>query len=174
MTVAPIRTVVEKLVSGGQSGADRAALDVALELGLDCGGWVPRGRLAEDGAIPERYPNLVETESRDPAVRTERNVRDSDATVIVSLGALHGGSALTRDVAARLPRRLLHIDLACASIDAAAARVRSWLADVRPRTLNVAGPRASEDPRIFEDVRQILCLALATQAIAEEPAGDRQ
>jgi hypothetical protein len=75
---------VEKIVSGGQTGADQAALDVALERGLQVGGWVPKGRLAEDGPIPERYSGLVETQSSDPAVRTSLNLRDSDATLIVS------------------------------------------------------------------------------------------
>src|SRR5262245_24993140 len=71
-----------KIISGGQTGADRAALDFALERGLDCGGSVPRGRLAEDGPIPARYPGLVETETTNPAERTRQNVRAADATLI--------------------------------------------------------------------------------------------
>jgi len=81
---------LERIISGGQTGADRAALDVALERGLEVGGWVPYGRVAEDGRIPDGYPGLVETDSRDPAVRTMRNVRDLDATLIVSHGPLTG------------------------------------------------------------------------------------
>ncbi len=81
---------VERIVAGGQTGADRAALDVALEYGLTVGGWVPHGRLAEDGRIPARYPGLVETDSPDGAERTRWNVRDSDATLIVSRGPLVG------------------------------------------------------------------------------------
>ena len=87
--------MVTKIVSGGQTGADRAALDAALEVGFATGGWIPRGRRAEDGAVPERYGNLVETESDAYEPRTELNVRDSDATVIFSFGPAFGGSALT-------------------------------------------------------------------------------
>ena len=80
---------------------DRAALDVALELGMPCGGWCPAGRWAEDGAIDPRYP-LVETPSADPAARTEWNVRDSDATLLLTTGDESPGTALTRDIARRL------------------------------------------------------------------------
>ena len=85
--------MIDKIVSGGQTGADRAALDVALELGLSTGGWIPRGRRAEDGAIPERYEELVESDSESYERRTELNVRDSDATVVFSFGPPTGGSA---------------------------------------------------------------------------------
>lgn len=148
------------IVSGGQTGADRAALDAALELGLATGGWVPRGRRAEDGRIPARYPGLVETASSDPAVRTARNVRDADATLLVSHGPLRGGSALTRERARALGRPWLHLDLADAPPDEAAARLRAWLDATRPRVLDVAGPRASEDPSIYGAVRALLRGAL--------------
>lgn len=150
----------EKIVSGGQTGADRAALDVALANGLRVGGWVPRGRLAEDGPIPKRYPGLVETESADPAVRTARNVRDSDATLILSHGPLCGGSLLTHQEATRRGKPVLHLDLDEVAPAVAAARVRSWLATVRPGTLNVAGPRASKDPRIAAATEAVLGAAL--------------
>ena len=90
------------IVSGGQTGVDRAAWAAAIELGLPIGGWVPKGRLAEDGEIPARYAGLREAESAEPAVRTALNVRDSDATLIFSHGPLTGGSRLTFDTAARL------------------------------------------------------------------------
>src|SRR5262249_22632802 len=140
--------MLEKIVSGGQTGADRAALDVALASGLEVGGWVPRGRLAEDGRIPDRYPGLVETDSADPSVRTAATVRDSDATLILSHGPLAGGSRLAQREAEQSAKPLLHLDLDRVSEAAAAARLRGWLAAVAPRTLNVAGPRASEDPGI--------------------------
>ena len=85
-------------MSGGQTGVDRAALDIALEGGIDCGGWCPRGRRAEDGVIPLCYP-LTECESKQYRVRTERNVLDSDATLIIKHGRLIGGSALTAQLA---------------------------------------------------------------------------
>jgi len=152
--------VVEKIVSGGQTGADRAALDVALARGLHIGGWVPKGRVAEDGAIPARYVGLVETKSADPAVRTARNVRDSDATLILSHGPLAGGSRLTLDEAARASKPRLHLDLDRLTLASASARLADWLAEVRPRVLNVAGPRASEDPRIVADTAALLEAAL--------------
>lgn len=140
--------LVERIVSGGQTGADRAALDVALELGLARGGWVPRGRRAEDGPIPQRYEGMVETVSDRHAQRTELNVRDSDATLVLTLGPVAGGTALTVDLARRMGRPLLVLDLAEQPAGEAVAALRRWLASVRPRTLNVAGPRASEAPGI--------------------------
>nr|WP_305800882.1 putative molybdenum carrier protein [Thiolapillus sp.] len=92
-----------RIISGGQTGVDRAALDVALELGLRCGGWCPKGRLALDGPLDERYP-LKETESADYSVRTRLNVRDADATLILNCGELSGGTAYTLRVAEELGR----------------------------------------------------------------------
>jgi Circularly permutated YpsA SLOG family len=151
----------EKLVSGGQTGADRAALDVALELGLQIGGWVPNGRLAEDGPIPERYTSLAETESSDPAVRTGLNVRDADATLIVSHGPLTGGSLITLEEALRRGKPILHLDFQETSSASATTRLRAWLDGLAPHTLNVAGPRASEDPMIYGAVVGLLRSALA-------------
>lgn len=153
----PLRTIV----SGGQTGADRAALDVALACGLAIGGWVPKGRLAEDGQVPARYTGLREADSADPAVRTRLNVRDSDATLIVSHGPLAGGSLRTADETLRARRPLLHLDLARLAPDAAAARLGEWLTALRPAVLNVAGPRASEDPAIGAAVGALLRAVLA-------------
>src|SRR3954447_14624932 len=86
--------LIQRIVSGGQTGVDRAALDVALALGIPCGGWCPRGRGAEDGLIPERYP-LVETPAADASQRTRWNVRDSDGTLILAWGEPTGGTLLT-------------------------------------------------------------------------------
>jgi hypothetical protein len=141
--------VIRRIVSGGQSGADRAALDVAAELGLERGGWVPKGRLAEDGVIPALYENLVEASSDDPCVRTRLNARDSDATLLLTRGEPTGGSAFTAEVAQRLRRPLLHLDLAEMSVDEAVERTLAWFDEIDPTTLNVAGPRASKDPKIY-------------------------
>ena len=149
-----------RIVSGGQTGADRAALDAALELGLEAGGWVPLGRQAEDGTIPDRYPNLQEAESELPAVRTELNVRDSDATVIFSHGALTGGSALTESIARKLAKPLLHLDLDRISEVNASGALCDWLVRQRPGTLNVAGPRESQDPAIHAATKRVLIAAL--------------
>jgi hypothetical protein len=144
------------IASGGQTGVDRAALDVALEYGLEIRGWVPKGRLAEDGSIPARYAGLCEADSADPAVRTVLNVHDSDATLIVSRGPLSGGTRLTLEEALRCRRPVLHLDLAQVSATEAVAQLRAWLRDVDPRTLNVAGPRASEKPGIGERAAALL------------------
>jgi hypothetical protein len=149
-----------RIVSGGQTGADRAAWEVALERGLRIGGWVPEGRGAEDGSIPDRFAGIVETESPDPALRTVRNVRDSDATLIVSHGPLSGGSRLTLDEALRRHKPVLHLDLTALRHDAAIERLRAWLDEVDPETLNVAGPRASKDPAIAAAVASLLRAAL--------------
>src|SRR5262249_51813093 len=127
------------IISGGQTGVDRAALDVALELDLPCGGWCPKGRRAEDGIIPERYP-LRETPLADYSQRTEWNARDTDATLVLTWGPAAGGTALTIELAKLHGKPCLEVDLA-ASPDA--AEVRAWLNAEAVRTLNVAGPRAS-------------------------------
>ncbi|MBW2499626.1 MAG: putative molybdenum carrier protein [Deltaproteobacteria bacterium] len=154
-----------KIVSGGQTGADRAALETALELDLECGGWVPLGRRAEDGAIPDRYPGLVETSSRSYARRTRLNVRDSDATLILGFGPLGGGSALTREIATELGRPLLVLDLEQLAPAEAERMLRDWLAEVAPRVLNVAGPRASGEPRIYDATRALLRSALGARTV---------
>jgi hypothetical protein len=129
-----------KIVSGGQTGVDRAALDAAIALGIPHGGWCPKGRLAEDGAIPPRY-RLSETESPEYAVRTERNVRDSDATLILCLGLPAGGTELTLRLAELWGKPYLVVDLDRPPDFEAA---RCWLAETRPAVLNVAGPRESQ------------------------------
>lgn len=154
--------MLRKIVSGGQTGADRAALETALELGLECGGWVPQGRRAEDGAIPDCYPGLVEASSRSYARRTRLNVRDSDATLIVCFGPLGGGSALTREIAAELERPLLVLDLGRLTEADAERALREWLAAIAPQVLNVAGPRASGEPRIFDATLGLLRSALGS------------
>lgn len=144
---APVRRV-RQVVSGGQTGVDRAALDVALELGIPCGGWCPKGRLAEDGPIPERYP-LRETRTTRYARRTLWNVRDSDATLILAREPLGGGTAYTERCARELERPCLVV-----APDAADAlvleRVRAWLASNEVEILNVAGPRESGAPGIHD------------------------
>ncbi|MDE0458618.1 MAG: putative molybdenum carrier protein [Chromatiales bacterium] len=152
--------MITRLISGGQTGADRAALDAARELGIETGGWVPRGRRAEDGRVPECYPNMKETDSADPAVRTECNVRDSDGTVVFSHGEVSGGTKWTVEVSGRLRKPLLCLDLSTQPMEAAADRLLEWTAAEGVEVLNVAGPRASEDAAIHSAVRAVLGLAL--------------
>ena len=141
-----------RVVSGGQAGVDRAALDAAITLGLPIGGWCPLGRRAEDGPIPERYP-LRETPSADYAERTEWNVRDSDATLILHRGPMTGGTRLTAELARRLGKPLLARDLAV-PLDVRA--IADWLVANRVRVLNCAGPRESGAPGIGGESRRIL------------------
>jgi hypothetical protein len=151
----PVR--VWRVISGGQTGADRGALEAAIELGIQHGGHCPSGRRAEDGRIPDRY-RLVETESADYAVRTERNVLGADGTLLVTRGAPTGGSALTAALARKHNRPLLHLDLRAGGDPAAA--LREWLATREIRCLNVAGPRESSCPGIAQDVRTLLVAVL--------------
>ena len=141
-----------KIVSGGQTGVDRAALDAAIALGWQHGGWCPRGRLAEDGAIPERY-RLVETESRQYAARTERNVVDSDATLILARGPLAGGTELTRQFCRRhrRPHRVVDLDRPTPPVELA-----EWLRREGVAVLNVAGPRESQCPGIGAEAERYL------------------
>jgi len=152
--------MLKKIVSGGQTGADRAALDIAMECGIEIGGRIPKGRQAEDGPISLRYRGLVETDSADPSVRTTLNVRDSDATLIVSHGPVQCGSLLTLEEARRLGRSVLHIDLSVTTQVSATTQLSEWLRSVDPSILNVAGPRASEDASIYGSVSELLRAAL--------------
>jgi hypothetical protein len=144
--------MLAKIISGGQTGVDRAALDVALELGVPCGGWCPRGRRAEDGPIDGRYP-LEETPSAFYPVRTRWNVRDADATLILTRGQPDRGTALTREVAGRLRRPLLVVDVK-QEVDVVA--IRRWLEENAIAVLNVAGPRESSQPGIHAQAVKLL------------------
>lgn len=145
--------IPRRIISGGQTGVDRAALDVALALGIPCGGWCPKGRWAEDGSIDPRYP-LRETSGSDPGERTRRNVAEADATLIVARQPLAGGTAVTHDCAEKLGKVLLVIE-PCTT-DAARAAVAGWLAKHAPQVLNVAGPRESESPGIYRESKAFL------------------
>jgi hypothetical protein len=141
-----------KIISGGQTGVDRAALDAAIELGIPHGGWCPRGRTAEDGRIPDRY-QLRETDSSDYAFRTEQNVLDSDATLILYRGRISGGTELTLRLARQNARPHQVVDLESPSPP---AEVRRWLEEHAVETLNVAGPRESQSPGIAVMAREYL------------------
>jgi len=136
--------LIRKIISGGQTGVDRGALDAAIALEIPCAGWCPRGRRAEDGRIPARYP-LVETDSTAYRVRTERNVRESAGTLVLCVGRPRNGTALTCSFARRLAKPLCVVDLADPlPLDA----IRDWIATHHIHTLNVAGPRESAQPGI--------------------------
>ena len=143
---------VQRIVSGGQTGVDRAALDVAIELNIEHGGWCPHGRLAEDGVIPSRY-QLSETQSSKLDVRTRRNVRDSDGTLIIASRPLTGGTALTERVALRVSKPVLITD---PNNPDAPANIITWLDEHNIATLNVAGPRASSAPNVYHNAARLL------------------
>lgn len=130
------------IVSGGQTGVDRAALDAALDANIPCGGWCPQGRQAEDGRISERYP-LRELAGAGYLQRTRKNVEDSDGTLIISFGAASGGTLRTLEFCQRLNKPHLVIDAAVTSIEEAASAVLEFLKGRGVQCLNVAGPRAS-------------------------------
>ena len=158
------RPGVTKVVSGGQAGADREGWDVALELGLEIGGWVPRARRAEDGRIPDRYVGLQETASAGYAERTQLNVRDSDATVVfvaVRKG-MTPGSGATCGHARRLGKPCMVLRLVGDEGEAerAAVELRAWIAEHDIAVLNVAGSSASKAPGLCERVRAVLVAAL--------------
>lgn len=157
---------VRRIVSGGQTGVDRAALDVAIAIGMEHGGWCPRGRRAEDGPIAATY-NLQETDSVDYAVRTEKNVQDSDGTLILYRERLVRGTLLTYQIAKRLEKPMLRIRIdRPVSID----RIVRWLADNSIQVLNVAGPRASSCAGIEQQAYDLLMKAFsATPALPDSP-----
>ncbi len=144
--------MIEKVVSGGQTGVDRAALDIALKLEVPCGGWCPRGRRAEDGPLKEIYP-LQETPSSNYTQRTHWNVRDSDGTAVLYRNSLSGGSALTVELAKKHNKPCLLIDL---YEDFSPELLLDWAKLHEIRTLNVAGTRESGSPGIYDEACQFL------------------
>lgn len=146
------------IISGGQTGVDRAALDAALHLGVPVAGWCPNGRRAEDGPIPRKYP-LQETGSWNYAVRTEWNVRDSDGTLVIVRDEISGGTGLTIKLAHQhdkphLVIRLGNLVVGTTSLTVDAPAVVDWIVRGRIRVLNVAGPRNSSDGLIYAEARQ--------------------
>jgi hypothetical protein len=145
----------EKIVSGGQAGADRAALDWAIKRGIPHGGWCPKGRKAEDGRIAKHY-RLQETKSSAWKKRTEWNVRDSDGTVIFTIrDKLTGGSKATANFAEEAGKPCLHLSAESCNKQAAVFLMR-FIRDNNIKTLNIAGPRASSQPEIGMFVTEVL------------------
>jgi len=157
--------MIKKIISGGQTGADRAALDVAMKFGIPHGGWVPKGRKTEKGPLPEIY-QLQEMPTGNYPARTEKNVQDSDGTLIVARGKITGGTDLTRQMTLKHKKQLLGIDLNLISHYDAASLAASWIKLQRVQILNVAGPRASEDTQIYSDV--VIILEKVVQILTDE------
>lgn len=134
-----------KIISGGQTGVDRAALDAALKHRIECGGWCPAGRLDEFGVIPDRYP-VKELEQGSFAERTLQNVKDSEGTVIIYFDKLRGGTEFTLQCCKQLQRPYRLIDAAKTPAEDAGQSVFHFLRENEIEILNVAGPRQSEWP----------------------------
>jgi hypothetical protein len=147
----------EKVVSGGQTGVDRAVLDVARKLGLPCGGWCPQGRKAEDGTIAPCYP-LMETTSGDYSQRTEWNVRDSDGTLVLTRGRPSEGTLYTVETAKRLRKPCLVLEL---TDHPEASAVWGWAQEHHIRVLNIGGPRESKCPGIYKEAFDFLLEVLS-------------
>jgi hypothetical protein len=147
----------EKIVSGGQTGVDRAGLDAAFAVGIPVGGYCPKGRRAEDGAIPEKYP-LIETEERNYKIRTERNVIDSDGTLILNKGSLTGGTSLTLQYARKHQKPVCVVQLE----NTDTSEALQWGSQFGIKILNIAGPRESKFPDgIYESAMVFLQSLLA-------------
>lgn len=145
--------MIKKIISGGQTGADRASLDFAIYHEIPHGGWCPKGRLAEDGVIENRY-QLAETTTKNYPQRTEKNVQDSDGTVIFTITPkLAGGSKKTAELARRHGKPCVHLHSGMYDVPAQLLR---FIAGHEIQTLNIAGSRASKEPDIYQIVKQTL------------------
>ena len=145
-----------RIISGGQTGVDRAALDAAIDIGIEYGGSIPKGRMAEDGPIDGRYEKLTELEAVNYSVRTEKNVKDADATLVFTQGTPTEGTAFTLECARKHQKAYLLINLKEKRDVQAVTQIREWLAVRQTDVLNVAGPRESKAPGIYEKVFNIL------------------
>lgn len=162
---------LKKIVSGGQTGVDRAALDAALAHGFACGGFCPAGRLAEDGRIADRYP-LTELQRGGYRARTRRNVLDSDGTAILYCGAPEGGTEQTLADCIRHRKPYKLIDAEEIAPARAAELLASFVAAHAIETLNVAGPRASKAPRAYAYAFDVVTRLLRDAAPAAPLIGD--
>lgn len=147
--------MIRKIISGGQVGADQAALDVAIKLGIPHGGWIQKGRKTQSGILPEKY-RLKEMPTASFKERIEQNVKDSDGSLIISHGKPTGSSDYSRKMALKYKRHLLHIDPSQRNTRQSAELINSWIALHNIENLNVSGSRTSEDPNIYKVTMDIL------------------
>ena len=151
----PSVQMIRRIVSGGQTGADRAGLDAAMACGVPHGGWCPKGRRADDGVIPDTY-QLTETNGTSYLARTERNVKQSDGTVIFTLGELTGGSSRTADFARRHRKPCIHVRLDTLTDEEAVAELLHFVAEQGITCANIAGSSEVREPGIYKRVRAIV------------------
>lgn len=151
--------MITKIISGGQTGGDISALDVAIGLNIPHGGWIPKGRKTEAGPLPDKY-QLQEMATGSYTKRTEQNVIDSDGTAIFCHGHLLGGSLRTFEYAKKRNKPCLHLNMTKLSVDEAVKEILQWIEENNIQILNVAGPRGSKDPGIYTVVKEVLTIAL--------------
>ncbi|MFO7753016.1 MAG: putative molybdenum carrier protein [Desulfobacteraceae bacterium] len=173
--------MVGKIISGGQTGADQAALDAAIKFNIEHGGWIPKGRKTEKGILPSEYV-MHEMDTANYAARTRKNVMDSDGTVLLARGPLTGGTLLTKKIARQAHRPCCHIDLLAMDEFEGALVLNSFVSESDIRVLNVAGPRLSSDPGIYRSVKAVVEALIYMQVLdagveietieLEPPAGD--
>ncbi len=149
------KIMIKKIVSGGRIGADQAALDVAIKMGIPHGGWIQKGRKTQRGILPEKY-QLKEMPVAGYKERIEQNIIDSDGTVIISHGNLTGGSDYGQEMAKKHQRPCLHIDLNETPLSIAPSEINTWIIENNIEVLNVTGSRTSEDPKIYKDTMNII------------------
>ncbi len=162
-------SILEQIISGGQTGADRAALDTAIKFSIPHGGWITQGRRTEDGPLPQKY-QLREMPTMDYPSRTRQNILNAGGTVIISHGPLTGGSKLTFSFSKVSGKPVCHIDLLNNDIFEAALILNSFLLENQIGVLNVAGPRASQDPAIYFDVKSVIESTLYLMFLDKEAA----
>ena len=155
MSINNLQIVCQKIISGGQTGVDRGALDACLEHSFNCGGWCPKGRWAEDGVIDKRYP-LSETEEKKYSARTIKNVEEADGTLIISPKNISGGTLLTYQIAKKKNKPVLIISPDSKDDSLNTDTLIGWLAAHSIKTLNVAGPRESQWPGASSKSRQFI------------------
>ena len=147
--------MIQKIFSGGQTGADQAALDAAIKYNFPHGGWIQKGRKTQSGILPDKY-KLEEMSTAGYKERIEQNVIESDGTVIISHGDLTGGADYSMKMTKRHKRSTLHIDLKETLAFIAASKINTWIIENNIEVLNVTGSRASEDSTIFVDTLYII------------------
>ena len=145
---------IEKIISGGQTGADIAGVDAAIFCNFPYGGWLPKGRKTENGPVPETYTDFQVMSKGGYPMRTEQNIKDADGTLIFTYGKLSGGSSLTKGLAVKNKKPWLHIDLD--TVKNPAAKINYWVIEWDIKILNVAGKSASKAPAIYNRVKEII------------------
>ena len=151
--------MIKKIISGGQTEADHAALDVAIKLGIPHGGWIPKGRISEDGPLPDKY-KLQEMPTENYSECIKQNVIDSTGTLIISYGRLTGNSDYARKMALRHRRQILGIDLNQTIDSKAASLLNDWIQLYRIEILYVIGPSSTVNPDVGKHTKLIVEWAL--------------